>query len=68
MNQTRKENILDLLHQRGDRGATVLDLMLSGGGTDTRKRISELRSEGYVITDRWEKKGSQRFKTYFWKE
>lgn len=67
--QTRQQNILDFLHSRGSKGATVIELMLSGGGSDARKRISELRRDGYVITDKWEKKGTdQKYKRYFWEE
>jgi hypothetical protein len=64
MSDTRKSIVLEKLKSAGDKGATVFELMMSGGGTDSRKRISELRAEGYQISDTWQL-GSARVKRYF---
>ena len=65
MIKTREEIIAKVLHSKGKEGATVWELMHEGGGTDVRKYISNLRSMGVEITDRWEKKDKIRFKRYF---
>lgn len=65
---TRQKAVLTILDEQGQKGATGVDFVLRGGGMDWRKRISELRSCGWDIDDKWEKKGRSRYKRYFFKE
>lgn len=62
---TKQEIVFDFLHHRGTRGATGMDLFNNGGGFDYRKRVSELRKDGYEITSKWMKTNGSRFKRYF---
>ncbi len=62
---TRQRAIIELLKDRGDRGASGLDFIRYGGGVDYRRRIHELRQDGYKIGDTWIKRSGSRFKQYF---
>ncbi len=59
----QQTKIIELL-QTGD-GYTVVDFLRYAGTTEARKRISELRREGYNISSVWERFGNRRWKKYF---
>lgn len=61
---TRQAAILESLKRFGDKGLTNRDLMNMGGGNDVRKRISELRRNGYAIKDQWVQMPDSRVKKY----
>lgn len=63
MNMTRRAAILTHLEERGERGETGLGLLMNGGGVDYRKRISELRRDGYPIEG--ERVPGKPFKRYY---
>ena len=65
---TRRQQTAHALEYLGVVGATGMDLIRWGAGVDYRKRISELRRDGYNITARWERKNGSRFKRYFLEE
>ena len=62
---TKEQTILKLLEQAGDKGITVHEMMLRGGGNDVRKYISNLRKQGEFILDKWEHKGKVKYKRYY---
>ncbi len=59
----QQTKIIELL-QTGE-GYTVVDFLRYGCGTEARKRVSELRREGYAISGKWEKLGNRKWKRYF---
>jgi hypothetical protein len=61
--ETQKKTILRHL----DRGYTLTGLQALGlcGSMKLSTRISELRTEGHPISDRWIEKDGKRFKEYF---
>ena len=65
---TRRQQTARALELLGEMGATGMELIRWGSGIDYRKRISELRRDGYNITARWERDGISRFKRYFLEE
>lgn len=62
---TKKLRVLEMLEIAGQRGLTVHEMIMKGGGNDVRKYISELRRAGEEITDNWEKKGREKWKRYY---
>lgn len=62
---TKQQRITQMLENAGNKGLTVHEMMLKGGGNDVRKYISMLRRKGVPITDCWEKKGKEKWKRYF---
>ncbi len=62
---TKKLRVLEMLEIAGQRGLTVHEMIMKGGGNDVRKYISELRRAGEDITDNWEKKGREKWKRYY---
>jgi len=49
-----------------EEGYTVYDLIRLTGQNDVRKRISELRRDGYPITSQYESGRGKRWKRYFY--
>lgn len=64
-NMTRKQQILHLLEDCGDKGTTVMDAIRMHYGTELRKNVSDLIKDGYQISSVWEKNNGSRYKRYF---
>jgi len=62
---TRKQQILELLEEKGEQGLTVIESIKRGAGTEMRRIITTLKRDGYDITTKWEKNGNIRYKRYF---
>lgn len=68
---TQGRRVLSMLREHGS--VTALDLIADCGICSPRKRISELKQNGYEITDAWEEGQNRygepvRYKRYFLKE
>lgn len=64
---TQRETVLAYLIQGG--GLSSFEAMTQLYIMDLPKRISELRADGYNISDRWEKTSNgKRYKRYFLEE
>lgn len=62
--RSQRSKILDYMRKHGS--ITTLEAMQELIILDPRKRISELRDEGYDIPDEWEKSASgKRYKRYY---
>lgn len=62
---TRKQQILDLLEEKGDQGLTVIESIKRGCGTEMRRIITTLKRDGYNIESKWEKNGNIKYKRYY---
>lgn len=59
----QQTKIIELL-ETGN-GFTCIEFLRYGCGYESRKRISELRREGYNISSTWEKEGNRKWKRYY---
>lgn len=64
---TKKQNIIERLRERGDMGEVSFKL-IPYGGVDTRKRVSELRKEGWPIDTQWIRINGRKYANYILKE
>jgi hypothetical protein len=61
-----QRNIVEYLQVAEEKGLTVFELIRFTKQNDVRKRISELREDGYPITSQWEGGSGKRWKRYFY--
>jgi hypothetical protein len=61
----QQSKIIEWLEYKGDEGTTVYEATLHGLGTELRKRISELKRDGYPITTEWVTINGRSHKKYY---